>query len=547
MGALTEADDELPVHEVTLTRGVFMGKHEVTWAQFERFARETGLSLPSPVITHMGAFKAGPDHPVFNVCWEEAAAYCRWAGLRLPTEAEWEYAARGYDDRLFPWVGAGDVVRANLGRWTSRAEGQDARDPADGHAYTSPVGSYPRGASPFGCLDLSGNVWEWVADWYGPYSPEPRVDPVGPPGGVGGVARGGSWYFGPNFARATNRRELGPSGRWDDVGFRVACSVADDAPASRPAASGEGWTPLEGGARAPARGYLALAHDAARGETVLLGGYDGRERRSDTWVHDGVGWRSRDPATRPPGRADHAMAYDSAREVVLLVGGTDVERARLGDVWTWDGVTWRQVDAGPPARAYAALVDCRDRSVMLLFGGAAPGPGRTELGDTWEWDGRRWTQSLTRGPPPRRSHAMAFDDARAVAVLFGGDGGDGRLLDDTWTWDGRAWREVDVSGPRPSPRHSHAMAFDPARGEVVLFGGFDGRAHLDDTWTWDGARWTPLAASTRPPGRKTHGLVHEAGRGRLLLFGGSQRLRSARDPVSGITSTYLGDTWLLRR
>ncbi|MCO5171355.1 MAG: SUMF1/EgtB/PvdO family nonheme iron enzyme [Planctomycetes bacterium] len=536
MGAVTDKADEQPVHQVALTRGVFVGKHEVTWAQYERFCREAGAALPSPVITHMGVFKAGPDHPVFNVSWEEADAYCRWAGLRLPTEAEWELAARGADGRMVPWGGEADggAPRANTGRWSTRLEGKDARDPTDGWPYTSPVGAFPAGASPFGCLDLAGNVWEWVADWHGPYSGERQVDPTGPPTGTRGVVRGGSWFHAANSARASNRRAVAPDARAHDVGFRVACSP--DA-AAAPPPPGAAWTRLDGPA-APARAYGALAHDEARAETVWFGGHDGRARRDDTWVRDGRGWRARDPAARPPARADHAMAFHAGSGQVLLVGGQD-GGPPLDDAWTWDGITWRQVAGGPPARSHHALAGLPDRGVVVLFGGTA---GRVSLGDTWEWDGEAWRACLVAGPAPRRAHAMAFDAARRAAVLFGGQGADG-LLRDTWAWDGRAWRAV-AADPAPSPRRGHAMAFDPARGAVLLFGGWDGRRHMDDLWAWDGARWALLAASGPGP-RKAAGLVHEPARRRVLLFGGVQRLRSEVDPLTGIKGPYLGDAWAL--
>jgi serine/threonine-protein kinase len=542
MGGVSDSEDELPVHQVELARGVFVGKHEVTWAQFARFCEATGLELPSPVITHMGAFKAGLDHPVFNVTWEEAAAYCRWAGLRLPTEAEWEYAARGTDNRSVPWGADQKVGRlppANCGRYSSTRSEGDGREPADGHLYTSPVDAFPRGASPFGCLNMAGNVWEWVGDWYTPeYDVARQVDPTGAPTGKEGVARGGSWFYAASLARSTNRRALDPGARRDDVGFRVACSPAGGGPPE--ATPAPGWSALASATQAPARGYVAMAHDEARAETLWFGGYDGRERRNDTWVHDGRGWRMRDPATRPPGRADHTLVYDPQRRYVLLFGGTD-GRAPLGDAWTWDGVDWRASPAGPPARNHHAMVACPDRGVALLFGGQS---GTEVLGDTWEWDGTRWTQSLGRGPSPRRGHRLAWDGARRVAVLFGGEGVD-TLRDETWLWDGAQWREAPAAEPRPCPRRDHALAFDPVRGAVILFGGHDGRRHLDDTWAWDGARWVELELGPRPPARKTHGLVHEPARGRLVLFGGVQRLRAARDLVSGITSGYLADAWTL--
>jgi formylglycine-generating enzyme required for sulfatase activity len=156
-----------PVHEVTFASGYFMGKYEVTWDQFRRFCRATGSEPRQEILEAWGqTFEPPPNHPVVYVTWNDAQAYCRWAGLRLPSEAEWEYAARGEDGRLFPW--GDEEPGPGLGNFgailAAESSEVDRRDASDGFAWTSPVGSYPRGASPFGCLDMAGNVWEWVQD-----------------------------------------------------------------------------------------------------------------------------------------------------------------------------------------------------------------------------------------------------------------------------------------------------------------------------------------------------------------------------------------------
>lgn len=123
------------------------------------------------------------------------------------------------------------------------------------------------------------------------------------------------------------------------------------------------------------------------------------------------------------------------------------------------------------------------RAVTILFGGE--GSGGLRLGDTWQWDGAEWTEIGVFGPPSRWNHAMAFDAARSVTVLFGGEGIGGARLRDTWEWDGVEWTEVATMGPLP--RWSHAMASDASRGVTVLFGGEgSGGARLRDTWEWVG-------------------------------------------------------------
>jgi formylglycine-generating enzyme required for sulfatase activity len=215
MGSQSGDRDEAPVDEVRFTRGYFLGKHEVTWAQYRAFCRATGHELPSSAAG--SDFEAPDTHPVFNVSWDDAQAYGQWAGLRLPTEAEWEYAARGGDGRIHPW---GDVdpgtTRCNL------------KGDADGFAVTSPVGSFAAGASAFGALDMAGNVAEWVQDWYDEPYPGARTDPTGPASGTQRVLRGGPWdtdltaYF-----RATDREECPPGVRSKSVGFRI-CRSSDE-------------------------------------------------------------------------------------------------------------------------------------------------------------------------------------------------------------------------------------------------------------------------------------------------------------------------------
>ncbi|NIN11718.1 MAG: SUMF1/EgtB/PvdO family nonheme iron enzyme [Gemmatimonadales bacterium] len=242
--------NESPRHSVYLG-GFWIDRTEVTVAQFRRFTTATGYRTSAERDDWGKPWRAGPqdrewprvsgiswrrphdretgardEHPVVQVSWDDATAYCRWADARLPTEAEWEKAARGTDGRRFPWGNEFDPSRLNY--CDSACPVERWRDPehGDGFALTSPVGSYPEGASPHGALDMVGNVWEWVADWYDSeyYERSPEANPTGPDSGTLRAMRGGAWYDGEAEAWTTTtvRHQNPPWDRYEDVGFRCA-------------------------------------------------------------------------------------------------------------------------------------------------------------------------------------------------------------------------------------------------------------------------------------------------------------------------------------
>jgi formylglycine-generating enzyme required for sulfatase activity len=252
MGSTSGETDELPLHQVKLS-AFCIDRTEVTVAAYRRCTAEKlrGVKcLPAPRSVEFPPYSAeeiklwsgfcnGPrpgrdGHPINCVDWGHADTYCQWAGGRLPTEAQWEYAARGTDGRLYPWgnerpgpallrVCGAECVAARPG-WSAKYTGGDWPE-------TSPVGAYPAGASPFGLLDTGGNVWEWVADWYAPYVGAALiVDPRGPERGKHRVVRGGGWdedvgNVTPR-ARASDRNFNTESTRFNFVGFRCAYAPA---------------------------------------------------------------------------------------------------------------------------------------------------------------------------------------------------------------------------------------------------------------------------------------------------------------------------------
>ncbi len=215
MGSTEGDDDEQPLHTVYLD-AFWIDQTEVTNGQYQTCVEVGACEPPSRNSSDTRAFyynsPAYENHPVLYVSWQEAQAYCTWVDRRLPTEAEWEKAARGERGiRLYPWGDeAPDCSRAN----------HHAPADEDCMGDTAEVGHYPLGASPYGAWDMAGNVWEWVADWYGEYPLERQENPPGPERGVYRVVRGGSFTYEPSYLRTTYRYYVMPNTRNSEIGFR---------------------------------------------------------------------------------------------------------------------------------------------------------------------------------------------------------------------------------------------------------------------------------------------------------------------------------------
>ena len=231
MGAVIENDhewgdtDEEPVHEVTLS-AYSIDRYEVTARDFAEFLnahpdeaeRYIEMGTAVTIEKSKGVYRSRPGlekHPVNRVSWFGADAFCRSLGKRLPTEAEWEKAARGTDERIFPW---GDEFPHNdfvTFRRKFSKFGFDAMKPVD---------ALPEGKSPYGVYHMAGNVWEWVADWYEDsyYEHSPQQDPQGPETGISKVLRGGNWYYKAYYMRTTYRFNEHPDAFKVWQGFRCA-------------------------------------------------------------------------------------------------------------------------------------------------------------------------------------------------------------------------------------------------------------------------------------------------------------------------------------
>jgi formylglycine-generating enzyme required for sulfatase activity len=209
MGSDDGDEDEKPVHTVNLD-AYYIDKYEVSVAQYRQCVEAGNCAEPFT----WPAFSE-PNAPVVGVTWDDARNYCEWVGARLPTEAEWEKAARGTDGRRFPW--GNQTPDCSLGNYLVQ-DAECVGQPTD-------VGQYPGGASPYGVLDMAGNALEWVADWYAAdyYAASPARNPQGPDVGTFKVARGDSW--GGDQVSAADRHIVGlPSDPDSDFGFRCAAN-----------------------------------------------------------------------------------------------------------------------------------------------------------------------------------------------------------------------------------------------------------------------------------------------------------------------------------
>jgi hypothetical protein len=337
-----------------------------------------------------------------------------------------------------------------------------------------------------------------------------------------------------------------------------------------------GWAQLAPVAAPSARYDAALVWDSKRARAVLFGGMEKNQADADgtpmqdTWEWDPVKsvWTERTSSgSKPSARYGHAMAYDPGRGMTVLVGGWDIDTGdSLGDVWDWNPTTaaWTQRLTGsepnlPLGRMYASLVTDSNLTRLDLVGGLFNFPNdpvsllqMRATAELWELDPAKATftnRTPSRNAPSGRyQHAMAFCPATGKAYVFGGKDSTAQVLNDLWEWDGKAWSEVQ-GGARPSARRNTAMAYDPFRKSLMLFGGAsedaDGNPQgLDDTWEWQSGtrQWAQLHPASNPGQLYGHGMVSDMGRATVLLYGdvnyavwewdGSKTTWTNRTPVS---------------
>jgi formylglycine-generating enzyme required for sulfatase activity len=213
-GAFLGGDDENSPRRELFVEAFYLDQYEVTVGRYARFLQATGNVRP-PEEWDTVDLNNGTDLPVIGVDWQDANSYCQWVGRRLPTDAEWERAARGSDERKYPW--GDEPPTSEHARFAQNYEKAVYKN------GVARVGSHPKGASPFGIHDMAGNAWEWTADWFSesfPYAD--RRNPKGPSSGTSKVLRGGGWYDQADRLVSTKRMHANPEQRDDSIGFRCA-------------------------------------------------------------------------------------------------------------------------------------------------------------------------------------------------------------------------------------------------------------------------------------------------------------------------------------
>lgn len=350
------------------------------------------------------------------------------------------------------------------------------------------------------------------------------------------------------------------------------------------------WTALTPAATPSSRFDMGLVWDGSRNKAVLFGGMQQESSgvtgvaKQDTWEWDpsAATWTERTTAgTKPTPRYAHSMAFDGNRGKVLVFGGFDMSTGgSLNDLWEWDPTTaaWSERMTGtetgvPSDRRYASMLSNDATGKLYLIAGASAntdpygkggtggiiiiGPipvyyGTTGTREVWELDPT--TPAFTDRtavldvPAARSGHAMAFYPPLAKVFVFGGmDQMTGRYFNDFWSWDGTTWSQVTGSETPPPARTSAALAYDPARKSLILYGGSSNNGYASDTWEWSPSRgWTQLTPATNPGALSGHGMVTDTARSKILLFGGlsmGSRSADAGPPIYYLPPSMPSDVW----
>jgi hypothetical protein len=304
----------------------------------------------------------------------------------------------------------------------------------------------------------------------------------------------------------------------------------------QPEALGDGTRPRSG---------MEMAMDA-KGNLVLFGGINLSEYRhlGDTWTWDGSAWTEQHPADAPSPRCCYAMAYDAVRGQTVLVGGCDPYDCFM-DTWTWDGADWtEQHPAHPPSIFVYSPGLAYDAARGELVLTSTSYPYRQLV--TWVWDGSDWIlQTPKAAPPDTMDGGLSYDAGRQLVTHFGGEFDafeSYHYRDDTWVWNGRNWKRLYLR-VHPQARGRSGMAFDELAGRILMFGGCCRSlgGFFGDTWSWDGFAWQRLDPANTPLARERPAMVWDTVRQQIVLFGGNDAPYYYRD--FGDTWTWDGSDW----
>jgi len=284
-----------------------------------------------------------------------------------------------------------------------------------------------------------------------------------------------------------------------------------------PLNAGVYWLAVAGFDAQFASGWWAVSNSAASGQIQTV--YNG-----PTPVTCHGTWTQAITSPRPAAREHHAMAYDSDNGITVAFGGVPFSGSAFSDTWEWNGSAWTAgalIGPNPGTLFNARMAYDRVSKKIVLFGGTGIAGSTSNSSKTWEYDTatKRWTFKTSFGPLRRSAHAMAFDPKRGSIILYGGIG-DSAVFGDTWEWKGGVWSQLTVAGP-PN-RGYHQMTLDSSTNTIVLFGGDNFGALRGDTWEWNGAgsgTWTQRS-TTGPVARYYHAMAPAADCGRVMLFGG---------------------------
>ena len=300
-----------------------------------------------------------------------------------------------------------------------------------------------------------------------------------------------------------------------------------------PGSSSDSWPVTSSPLPASATSYtmIGLGNDNSFYFTVKAINGTGRSAASNGVTVSTGAWARQPLITRPPARLDASMAYDPATKQVVLFGGVGYS-GWLGDTWTWNGTTWTKQSptASPPATSGASMAYDPATGQIVLFAIATNAANTAETINTWTWNGTTWTkQSPATSPPARRGAPMAYDPATGNVVLFGGTGTAAGYLGGTWTWNGTTWTKQSPTTSPPATSGA-SMAYDPATGNMMLFGVLaacviqSGGAEYNPpgtTWIWNGTTWAEQRSIIGPPMRSQAVMAYDPPTRRVVLFSGS--------------------------